>query len=119
MSTHYLDLNDAARIALARAIRAAAVVLSGYALGETGEQAHSFAADVLSVFGDAPELHTATSAAWLREHLPGIYRDITQEAVASQLRQLGIPVKDVREPGGSNRKGCGRAAVQDPARRLS
>ena len=51
--TYYLDLNDTARVAArARAMREAAGVLSGYALGETStEEARSFAADVLAVFG--------------------------------------------------------------------
>jgi S-DNA-T family DNA segregation ATPase FtsK/SpoIIIE len=115
--THYLDLNDTARIAArARAMRQAAGVLSGHALGESPDgEARSFAADVLTIFGDAPRLHTATITARLRAHLPGTYADITQEAVASQLRTLGVPVKDVREPGGTNRKGCERAAVQAAA----
>ncbi|MQA87259.1 MAG: hypothetical protein GEV03_22180 [Streptosporangiales bacterium] len=112
--THYLDLNDTARVAArARTLRQAAGVLSGYALGEAdADEVRSFAADVLTIFGDARNLHTATIAARLREHLPAAYADITQDAVASQLRQLGIPVKDVREAGGANRKGCERAAVE-------
>jgi S-DNA-T family DNA segregation ATPase FtsK/SpoIIIE len=115
--TYYLDLNDTARVAArARAMREAAGVISGYALGETPEgDARSFAADVLTVFGEARNLHTATIAARLREHLPAVYADITQEAVASQLRAVGITVKDVREAGGTNRKGCERAAVEAAA----
>ena len=115
--TYYLDLNDTARIAArARAMREAAGVLSGYALGQDdGEEARSFAADVLTVFGPAPKLYCATIADRLREHLPGTYADITQEAVASQLRALGITVKKVRESGGAPLTGCERAAVEAAA----
>jgi DNA segregation ATPase FtsK/SpoIIIE, S-DNA-T family len=112
--THYLDLNDTARIAArARVMREAAGVLSGYALGEIASQeARSFAADVLTVFGEADKLWCETITARLREHVPGGYADITQEAVASQLRGLGIAVKKVREPGREPRAGCERAAVE-------
>jgi S-DNA-T family DNA segregation ATPase FtsK/SpoIIIE len=112
--TYYLDLNDTAKIAArARAMREAAGVLSGYALGETStEEARSFAADVLTVFARANALWCETIAARLREHLPEVYADVTQEAVASQLRGLGIEVRNVREPGQGPRKGCYRAAVQ-------
>jgi S-DNA-T family DNA segregation ATPase FtsK/SpoIIIE len=115
--THYLDLNDTARVAArARAMREAAGVLSGYALGETStEEARSFAADVLTVFGQARNLWCETIAARLREHLPGAYADITQDAVASQLRGLGVTVKKVREPGAGVRAGCERAAVDQAA----
>ncbi|WP_433467011.1 hypothetical protein [Spirillospora sp. CA-128828] len=112
--THYLDMHDTARIAArARAMREAAGVLSGYALGEieSDEPARDFAADVLTVFGDARALWCETIAARLREHLPGLYADITQEAVSSQLRALGVTVKNVREPGKTPRKGCERAAL--------
>ena len=115
--TYYLDLNDTAKIAArARAMREAAGVLSGYALGETSTQeARSFAADVLTVFAGANALWCETIAARLRAHLPEIYADITQEAVASQLRGLGIDVRNVREPGQGPRKGCYRAAVETVA----
>ena len=115
--TYYLDLNDTARIAArARAMREAAGVLSGYALGQApAEDARSFAADVLTVFGGARALWCETIAARLREHLPEIYADITQEAVASQLRGLGIDVRNVREPGQGPRKGCYREAVEAAA----
>ncbi|MQA06776.1 MAG: hypothetical protein GEV07_30135 [Streptosporangiales bacterium] len=113
--TYYLDLNDTAKIAArARAMRQAEGVLSGYALGEVDDtEQRSFAADVLAMFrGDEPNLHTATIAARLAEHLGGVYGGITQDAVASQLRQLGVEVKDVRERGSANRKGVARAAVE-------
>ena len=115
--THYLDLNDTARVAArARAMREAAGVLSGHALGETStEDARSFAADVLTVFAGARALWCETIAARLREHLPAVYADITQEAVASQLRGLDVDVRNVREPGSGPRKGCYRDAVQAAA----
>ena len=43
---------------------------------------------------------------------PGVYADITADAVASQLRALGIEVKRVRERGQPKPlTGCERAAV--------
>ena len=88
-------------------------MLTGYALGEAStEEARSFAADVLAVFGPADRLWCATIAARLAESIPGAYADVTQEAVASQLRALGIEVKNVREAGQAPRKGCERAAVE-------
>jgi S-DNA-T family DNA segregation ATPase FtsK/SpoIIIE len=119
--TYYLDLNDTARVAArARAMREAAGVLSGYALGETPDQdGRSFAADVLTIFGDADKLHCATIAARLREHLAGVYADTTQEAASSQLTAAGITVKKLREtgPGAAPgvRAGCERAAVETSA----
>ena len=116
--TYYLDLNDTARIAArARAMRETAGVLSGYALGETpDEQARSFAADVLTIFGEAGKLHCETITARLREHLPGGYADITAQAVASQLRALGIPVKSSASPAppGSARAASGPPSSTSP-----
>jgi len=115
--TYYLDLNDTAKVAArARAMREAAGVLSGYALGETSvQEARSFAADVLTIFAGSNALWCETIAARLREHLAAVYADITQEAVASQLRGLGIDVRNVREPGAGPRKGCYRTAVETVA----
>jgi S-DNA-T family DNA segregation ATPase FtsK/SpoIIIE len=115
--TYYLDLPDAERIAArARIMREQAGVLSGYALGEDStEPARCFAADVLTVFGTDAKLYSETIAARLRERIPAAYATITADAVASQLRALGVTVKDVREPGGPVRKGCERAAVETVA----
>ena len=112
--TYYLDLPATERIAArARAMRSAAGVLSGYALGEAGTEApRSFAADVLAVFGTDERLWSATIAARLAESLPGVYADLTPEAAASQLRALGVEVKNVRERGQAVRKGCERAAIE-------
>ena len=88
-------------------------MLSGYALGlDDDGPARSFAADVLSVFGTDTALWSETIAQRLREALPDAYADITRDAVASQLRNLGVAVKDVRENGSGNRKGCQRAGVE-------
>jgi hypothetical protein len=43
---------------------------------------------------------------------PGVYADITSAAVASQLRALGVVVKNVREPGQPPASGCERTAVE-------
>ena len=101
-------------------MREAAGVLSGYALGETpATDDRSFAADVLSVFADADKLHCATITTRLREHLAGVYADITQEAVSSQLSAAGVTVKKLRETGRDAapgvRAGCERAAVETAA----
>ena len=112
--TYYLDLPATEKIAArARAMRSAAGVLSGYALGQDDtEQPRSFAADVLAVFGTDARLWSATIAARLADSLPGVYADITADAVASQLRALGVEVKNVREHGQAPRKGCERAAIE-------
>lgn len=115
--THEINQETADVIALrARGLRERAGTLSGYALGVDGEEeVRSFPADVLSVFGDDTKLWSETVAARLRGQLPGAYEGITPEAVASQLRQAQIPVKDVREAGKANRKGCEREAVEAAA----
>jgi S-DNA-T family DNA segregation ATPase FtsK/SpoIIIE len=112
--TYYLDLPATEKIAArARAMRQTAGVLSGYALGQDDtEQPRSFAADVLAVFGQDSRLWSATIAARLAESLPGVYADLTPDAVASQLRALGVEVKNVREAGQQPRKGCERAAIE-------
>ncbi len=113
--TYYLDLPATERAAArARVIREQAGVLTCCALGLDGpEQPRSFAADVLSVFGDSPRLWTETIAARLAERIPEAYADITPAAVASQLRALGVAVKTVREPGQAPAAGCDRSAVEE------
>ena len=112
--TYYLDLPATERAAVrARVIRQQAGVLSGHALGLDGaEMPRSFAAAVLSVFGDSPRLWTETLAARLAGRIPEAYADITAAAVASQLRSVGITVKKVREarpgPSGGLRPERGR-----------
>ena len=115
--TYYLDLPASVKIAArARVMRQAAGVLSGYALGEDGnEQERSFAADVLSVFGADTKLWCTTIAARLRDRIPGVYADITPAAASSQLRGIGITVKNVREPGQGPNLGCEKAAIEAAA----
>jgi S-DNA-T family DNA segregation ATPase FtsK/SpoIIIE len=112
--TYYLDLIAAGRIAArARVMREQAGVLSGYALGEEDDAGRRrFAADVLAVFGSDRNLWCETVAERLSDRMPGVYADITSEAVSSQLRAAGITVKQVREAGRSVRAGCERAAVE-------
>ncbi len=109
-----IDVPQADKIArTARATRELAGLLTGHAAGQDGTEApRSFAADVLTVFGADAKLYTATIAARLAERLPGVYSDLTTEAVASQLRALGVPVKKLREPGGPAGWGCERTAVE-------
>ena len=117
LRTYYLDLPATGRIAArARVMREQAGVLSGYALGEEdGAEPRRFAADALAVFGGDEKLWCSTIAARLAERIPGAYADITQEAVSSQLRNLGVEVKNVREAGSEPRKGCERTAVEAAA----
>ena len=112
--TYYLDLNASAKIAArARAMRKAAGVLSGYALGEDDADAdRSFAADALSVFGSDSKLWCTTIATRLRDRIPGVYADITPAAVGSQLRETGVTVKNVREPGQVPNLGCEKSALE-------
>jgi len=111
--SQYID-GPAAKVIVARArvMRENAGRLTGYALGEDQDtEVRSFLADVLAVFGTDKNLWSETIAARLAEAFPGVYADITMEAVASQLRALGVTVKTVRETGKGPRSGCERAAV--------
>jgi DNA segregation ATPase FtsK/SpoIIIE-like protein len=95
-------------------MRQQAGVLSGYALGEDDEtESRSFLADVLTVFGADDKLWCLTIAQRLTAMLPEAYADITQAAVSSQLSNLGVEVKNVRETGREPRKGCERAAIEE------
>ena len=112
--SQYID-GPAAKIIVARArvMRENAGRLTGYALGEDqdAEESRSFLADVLTVFGADKNLWSDTITLRLSASLPGVYADITKDAVASQLRSLGVEVKTVREAGKGPRSGCERAAV--------
>ena len=115
LRTNKLDLPDTGRIATrARVMRQRAGVLSGYALGEhVPPEARSFLADVLTVFGGDRNLWCSTIADRLKASIPEAYADTTQEAVSSQLRNLGVEVKNVRERGEKPLKGCERASVEE------
>ena len=114
VKTYYLDLPATEQVAArARVLRQQAAVLTGYALGQDDSQPpRSFAADVLGVFGADVKLWSSTIATRLAESLPAVYADITPDAVASQLRGLGVDVKNVREAGREPRKGAERAAIE-------
>jgi S-DNA-T family DNA segregation ATPase FtsK/SpoIIIE len=116
--SQYID-GPAAKVIAARArtMRERTGRLTGYAAGldQDSEEARSFAADVLAIFGADKNLWSETIATRLRDSIPGVYADITPEAVASQLRALEVTVKDVREKGKSPRKGCERTAVEAAA----
>ena len=118
VKTYYIDLPATGKIAArARVMRSNAGALSGFALGEDeASEPRSFAADVLAIFGSDRNLWSETIASRLRERLPEAYADITTEAVASQLRNLGVPVKQVREAGSGVRAGCERTAVEHAVR---
>jgi S-DNA-T family DNA segregation ATPase FtsK/SpoIIIE len=108
------DLPESKAIAArARVMREHAGRITGYALGQDhdGAPARRVLDDVLTVFGDAKALWCSTIAERLAGSFPEAYADITQEAVASQLRNLKVTVKRVRETGKEPRSGCERAAV--------
>jgi len=111
---HEIDSPAATKIAArARTMREQAGRLTGYALGEDQDtEARSFLADVLAVFGTDAKLWSETLAERLSESMPGVYADITKDAVGSQLRALEVTVKRVRETGKDPRWGCERTSVQ-------
>jgi len=112
---YYLNLPATKKVAArARAMREAAGVLSGHALGEENpaEETRDYLADVLSVFGTEPNLWCKTIAERMRDRIPGVYADTTPAAVSSQLKARGVTVKNVREPGRDPNLGCERAAVE-------
>ena len=112
--SQYID-GPAAKVIVARArvMREQAGRLTGYAVGmdQDVDEARSFLADVLTVFGADLKLWSETIAARLAEQIPGVYADITKDAVGSQLRNLKVDVKRVRETGKEPRWGCERASV--------
>ena len=111
--SQYID-GPAAKVIVARArvMREAAGRITGYALGEDGDaEVRSITADVLAVFGTDEKLWLETIAERLRGSIPSVYADTTAAAVGSQLRALGVTVKNVRETGKGPRTGCEREAV--------
>jgi S-DNA-T family DNA segregation ATPase FtsK/SpoIIIE len=102
-------------VARARVMREHAGRITGYALGQDhdGTPARRVTDDVLTVFGDAKALWCSTIAERLAGSFPEAYADITQDAVASQLRALGVNVRSVRETGaaGGPRSGCHRTEL--------
>jgi len=96
------DLPASKQIAArARAMREHAGRITGYALGQDLESQESrrLLNDVLTIFGDAKALWCSTIAERLAGSFPEAYADITQDAVASQLRALTVNVRGVRETG--------------------
>ena len=107
-------------VARARVMREHAGRITGYALGQDhdGGQARRLLDDVLTIFGDAKALWCSTVAERLAGSFAEAYADITQDAVASQLRALGVNVRGVRETGRTGdgpRSGCYRAEVEQLA----
>ena len=105
-------------VARARVMREHAGRITGYALGQDhdGGQARRLLDDVLTVFGDGEGAVVLTTIAErLAGSFPEAYADITQDAVASQLRALEVNVRGVRETGRTGegpRSGCYRAEVE-------
>lgn len=118
MRAQYID-GPLSRLVFARArlMRERAGRVTGYAAGEDrGQDAGSFADDVLEIFGSDKNLWCETIAARLAGATGGPYDGITKEAVGSQLRNLGVEVKPVRETGKTTRSGCERSAVEAVSR---
>jgi DNA segregation ATPase FtsK/SpoIIIE, S-DNA-T family len=117
--TYYLNLPATQRIAArARTMREAAGVLTGYALGEQddADEPRDFLADVLSVYApDEPFLYRDTIAERMSDRYPAAYPTQTADAVASQLRSLGVTPEDGRERGGKVLKGVKRTALESAA----
>lgn len=109
--TFYMNASEADKICdRARALRAGEGWLTGEAAGDD-DPMRRFTADVLSIFSGDPKLYVATIAERLAGQMPGVYPDITEAAVASQLRTQQVPVKKLRESGGQPRPGVERDAV--------
>ena len=112
--TYYLDLPATAKIcARARAMRRAAGVLSGYALGEDStDPARDVLADVLAVFRpDEPGMHWEVLATRLAGRFPDRWADATADAVSAQVRDLDVSSVVVKMAGVPLR-GCRRADVE-------
>ncbi len=119
--TYYLDLPAAAKIAArARAVRQAAGVLSGYALGEDdGLVPRDVLADVLSAFRPGESgLHWQVIAERLAMRHPERWAHATTDAVSQQCRDLDVPSVGVRFPSTREGKvlaGCRRSDVEAAA----
>lgn len=117
VKTYYLNLPAMQKIcARARAMREAAGTLSGYALGEDEDQGErSLTRDVLAVFAPGERhLYWETVAGRLAQRFPGTYSGLTADAVSADMRTLtGRESDQGREPGGGNRKGIRRAALEE------
>jgi S-DNA-T family DNA segregation ATPase FtsK/SpoIIIE len=112
--TYYLDLPASAKIAArARAVRQAAGVLSGYALGEDdGLAPRDVLADVMSVFGRGEAgLHWPVIAGRLAARYPERWTGATAESVSADCRDRGVPSVVVKMTGAVLR-GCRRADVE-------
>lgn len=112
--THKLDLEPFNRIIeRARVLREQAGVVAGYALGEDGDDvaARDVVGDVLAAFGADDRLHWETLAGRLAAQLPDRWAGATPGAVAQQMYDLGLPVRQVKV-GGVNRNGCRKAEIE-------
>ena len=115
--THYLNLTATAKVcARARAMREAAGVLSGYALGEDPDaEPRNVLADVLSMFapGEAG-LHWQVIAGRLSARYPERWTGATAESVSADCRDAGVPSVTVKM-GGAVLRGCRRGDVESAA----
>ena len=76
-------------------MREAAGRLTGYALGEDGDdEVRSFARTCCSSSATTPSCGPRRSPTRLAESIPAAYADITPEAVRSQLAGLGVTIQE-------------------------
>ena len=99
-------------------MREQAGVLSGYALGEDGEddEVRDVRADLITVIGPDAGLHWAEAADRLAQQFPSRWAGATADSVSAEARALGITSALVRRPAGVAR-GCRRADVEKAAAR--
>jgi S-DNA-T family DNA segregation ATPase FtsK/SpoIIIE len=115
VKTFKVNLTDSQKVcARGRALREAAGVLSGFALGlDETEPRRDFLDDVAAVYVKGEKhLYRETIATRLATAHPGTYGSVNADAVASQLRDLGVVVSKGREKGGDPLYGASQAAVE-------
>ncbi len=112
---HLADHQDAEKIlTAARRHRQAAGTLTGAAAGEdTARQVRDVLADARAVFhaGEA-RVSWQQIAARLAEQMPEAYADATQDAISAQVRALGVPHAQCKQPDGSNLRGAKLADIE-------
>jgi DNA segregation ATPase FtsK/SpoIIIE, S-DNA-T family len=96
----------------ARALRTELGVLSGYAAGDSPDQAEPLdvLGDVLKAMGDG-NIHWAMLADRLAAQFPERWEGVTSEAVSSRVRGFGVPSVQVKVDG-VNLQGCRRLDVE-------
>jgi DNA segregation ATPase FtsK/SpoIIIE and related proteins len=102
--TYYLDAEASdAVVARAYAVREAAGLLTGHAVGDEAEQvvAYSLLDDLSTVFATAEVLWiwSEDACARLADLRPNVYSGWTADALARNLRALGVETRQLNRPG--------------------